>query len=203
MRKTPGLKRKVRDYRNAFGRYGVNPGGLYWTTRKAQQVRFRQLLKDVDLEGKSILDVGCGFAEIIPHIRKKAKNFDYLGIDAVSEFVQVSKNSFPEYEFIKGDYYGKPLKRHFDIILTSGTLNSNIKRPMDFRKAAIRIMFDHAKEAVLFNMAGGHPQPKNKKSYRIWYADSLEVLNYCFSLTSKLIFRHHYRKKDFTVILFK
>ena len=87
--------------------------------------------------------------------------------------------------------------------VTSGTLNSNVEYPMDCREKAIKIMFDHAKEAVVFNMAGGYPQPTNKEKYKVWYANSLEILKFCLSSSPKVIFRHHYRMKDFTLIIFK
>jgi uncharacterized membrane protein len=121
------------------------------------------------------------------------------------EFVEIARKKYPDYEFLIGDYFEHPLKKKFDIVITSGTLNSNIVKvnPIYYRKKAIKIMFDHAREILAFNMAGGYPQPKNKKNYNVYFADSLEILKYCFSLTSKLIFRHQYRIKDFTIILFK
>lgn len=83
-----------------------------------------------------------------------------------------------------------------------GAFNSALEN-LEVRFKAIRKMFSLVSYALFFNMAGSHPQPPNKKGGKLCYIDSLEVLNFCFLLTSKLIFRHHYREKDFTILMFK
>ena len=223
----------------------MDPRALQWPSKDAAQIRYRQIVADIDFEGITILDVGCGFGDIIDFIaepkkavesdlgdeldsdmsfsvrskiprskrgenviKSKTKKFSYTGIDLVPEFIEVSKKKYPsgpvaKYKFIVGDYFGNPPKEEFDIVLTYGTLNANTSSPLNYRKNAIKIMFDHAKDAVSFNMAGGRPQPKNKKGSRVFYADSLKILSFCFKLTPRLIFRHHYRSNDFTIILFK
>lgn len=42
-------------------------------------------------------------------------------------------------------------------------------------------MFEHANYALSFNMAGNFPQPKNKKDSKIFYANALNILNFCFT----------------------
>ena len=126
-----------------------------------------------------------------------------MGVDLVPEFIKISKRRHPQYKFKVLDYFKNPLTRKFDIVILSGALNSNIKNAVNYRKNAIKTMFDHTKESLAFNMAGGHPQPRNKKGNSVYYADSLVILKYCLTLTSKIIFRHHYRKIDFTIIMYK
>jgi hypothetical protein len=63
-------------------------------------------------------------------------------------------------------------------------------------------MFEHA-SVLAFNMAGGHPQPKNIRKNRVYYVDSYQILKFCQSLTPKVIFRHHYRFNDFTIVMYK
>jgi ubiquinone/menaquinone biosynthesis C-methylase UbiE len=192
------------NYLKAYRKYGLNPKSLRWKSKKAADLRYFELTKDIDFEGKRVLDVGCGFGDLIPFISKKAKNFTYTGVDLMPEFIAVCRQRFKDNEFIQRDYYSNPLKKRFDIVLTSGTLNSNSKDALGFRKKAIRVMFEKAKEVTAFNMAGGHPRPVNRfKKGSIYYADSLSILKFCLSLTSKIVFRHHYRKQDFTVVMYK
>lgn len=196
-------KKKIKSYRKSYKKYGIDPRALQWLSKKAQEVRFRELIADIDFEKKSVLDVGCGFGDIIPFISEKTKSFEYKGIDLMPEFIEVAKARYKTRKFVVGDYFGNPSKEKYDIILTSGTLNANIEDAVEFRKKAIKTMFGHAKEVVAFNMAGGHPQPENKKNNKVYYADSQEILKFCFSLTNKLIFRDRYRKQDFTIVMFK
>lgn len=197
------IKKKIKSYQNAFKKYKVHPKSLFWATKKAAEQRYKQLVADLDFEGKTVLDVGCGFGNIIPFISKKAKNFSYTGVDAVPEFIKAAQKKYPKHRFLQRDYFNHPLREKFDVVISSGALNSNFKNPYHFRKKAIKTMFDHAREKMAFNMAGFYPQPKNKKKYRVFFANSLIILKYCLSLSSRLIFRHHYNRKEFTIIITK
>ena len=197
------LKSQIKGYQKRFEKYGVDPRALQCHSKKAQEVRFKQLVADIDFNGKRILDVGCGFGDIIPFIQKRAKVFKYTGVDVVPEFIKVANKKYPGREFVVRDYFNNPLANKFDIVLTSGTLNANIEGAIDFRKKAIKTMFNYTKEVFVFNMAGGFPQPKNKKTNRVYYADLLEIYEYCLSLSSRLILRNHYRSNDFTIVIFK
>ena len=64
-------------------------------------------------------------------------------------------------------------------------------------------MFGYTYEVVAFNMSGSHPQPENKKGFRVYYADSLGILKFCLTLTKKAILRQQYHRRDFTIVMFK
>lgn len=195
--------KKIEGYRRSFKKYGANARALQYPSSKAQEKRFRELIADIDFENKSILDVGCGFGDIIPFISKKTKSFKYTGVDLVPEFIEVAEGKYPNRNFIVADYFGNPFETKFDIILTSGTLNANIKNPYTYRKRAIKIMWKHAIEVLAFNMAGGHPQPQNKKGNRVYYADLNKIVDFCKTLSTNIIIRKDYSPKDFTIIIYK
>ena len=197
------LKAVIEGYQKAYKKYGVDARALQYWSGKWARLRYEEITADADFKEKAILDVGCGFADILPYIEKKAKNFKYSGVDVVPEFVEVAKNKYPKHKFAVRDYFGMPYQRDFDIILTSGTLNANIKGATKYRKKAIKTMYEHAKAAVIFNMAGSFPQPKNMKRNRVYYANSLEILNFCLKFTPKIIYRGNYHPKDFTVLMYK
>lgn len=197
-------KNRVRlSYQKSLNKYGFCPRALKWKTPEAARVRYKNLVCDINFEKKSVLDIGCGFGDIIPFIEKKAQRFSYTGVDLVPEFIKFVKNKYPNFEFVERDYFGRPLKKKFDIIITCGTLNSNIKNPLKYRLGAIKTMFKHAREIIAFNMAGGYPQPKNRRENRVYYIDLLGILKFCLSLTPKVILRHHYRFNDFTMVMYK
>ena len=135
-------------------------------------------------------------------LTKRYKGVEYVGVDIVPEFIKVAKEKHPDLRFEVEDYFNHPMNEKFDIVLASGTLNSNVKDNMEFRKNAIKVMFEHTKKVLAFNMLGKHPQPKNKKDSNIWYADSLEVLKYCLSLTRRVAFHANYHPKDFTIFMY-
>lgn len=204
---------KLESYRRTYKKYGVNARSLQYPSSKAQAKRFRELVTDIDFENRSVLDIGCGFGDIIPFIlsmRKtnlfieaKTRNVDYTGVDIVPEFIEVCRQKYPKYNFVIVDYFRNPLKKKFDIIITSGALNANIKNPYTYRKKAIKVMWEHSNEIVAFNMAGGNPQPQNKKGNRVYYANLNKIVDFCKTLTTNIIIRKAYSPKDFTIIIYK
>ena len=194
---------KVKSYQEKFQKYGKGPKALKWLSKDSAQKRYRELVADVDFKGKRILDFGCGFADIIGYISRKSKTFKYTGVDIVPEFIEVCRKRYLKHKFILRDYLANPLSKMYDIVISSGALNSKVKENLAFRKNAIKIMFNHTTYALAFNMAGGYPQPKNKKKYKVYYVNSLKILKFCLTLTSKLIFRQSYHQKDFTIVMFK
>jgi len=198
------LKNQIRvRYQKRFSKYGFDPRALGWKTQQAAEVRYKNLIRGINFEDRGVLDVGCGFGGIIPLIKAETKNFNYTGVDLVPEFIKIAKERYPNFRFQVMDYFKRPWDKIFDIIISSGALNSNIKNPLKYRQKAIKTMFEHASELVVFNMAGGHPQHKNARKNRVYYVDSYQILKFCLSLTPKIIFRHQYRFNDFTIMMYK
>lgn len=53
---------KIISYQKSFKKYGINPKAIQWLNKESVLVRYEELTGDLDLEDKSILDVGCGFS---------------------------------------------------------------------------------------------------------------------------------------------
>lgn len=194
---------KENTYSKAFKKHRGSIKSLMWNSYSSAAERYKELIQDIDFNNKSILDVGCGFGDIIPFIFSKCDSFEYTGVDFTKEFIEKAKKKYPDFRFINGNYFKNPLRKKFDIIICCGALNGNYgKKTVRFRKEAIQVMFHHCKEAVAFNMAGGI-SPVNKKKSIIYYTDSLKLLTYCATLSEKIILRNHYHPKDFTIIIFK
>jgi len=189
-------------YQDKYKIYGVSPRSLFWHEKGAAHQRFRQIWAEINFNNKSVLDVGCGFGEMAKFLKKRYENVSYTGVDIVPEFISEAKNFHPDCEFIETDYFQNPMEAKFDVVMASGTINSNVENNLEFRKNAVKIMFEHTKKALVFNMLGAHPQPINKKESNVWYADSLEILRYCMSLTRRVVFRANYHPTDFTILMY-
>ncbi len=205
------LNPQIQKYKTSFQKYGSTHKALGWTLR-GQHIRFQELLRDINLEDKSILDFGCGLGDLLAHILGKNSSFEYKGVDVIPEFISAAADAYKNrsnlnkkvrISFLLQDIIKKPLQKKFDVVICSGALNANSGDAINYRKKAIKTLWNQTEEVLAFNMAGGHPQPKNKISNRVFYADSLEILTFCFSLTSKIIFRNSYHKKDFTILMYK
>lgn len=189
-------------YQEKYKKYGVDPKSLCWHQKGAAHQRFRQFWAEIDFNGKSVLDVGCGFGEMAKFLHKRYVGVSYTGVDIVPEFIEEAKKLYPFYEFSVRDYFSNPIAQKFDIVLASGVLNSNVGDNMAWREKNIKVMFEHTRKVLAFNMLGAYPQPENNSGSNIWYADSLNVLKYCATLTRRVIFRANYHPVDFTILMY-
>lgn len=125
-----------------FRQYGVDERSLGWTKHK-QHTRFKQIASRMDLNNASILDVGCGFADLYDHLKttRPDAKFEYFGIDIMPEFIEVSKEKFPEIEFCNTDLFGFKTDRKYKYIVNCGCLTyldpKNEKESYDYIDAFI------------------------------------------------------------------
>ncbi|MBI4836458.1 MAG: class I SAM-dependent methyltransferase [Candidatus Abawacabacteria bacterium] len=191
-----------KTYQDAINQHNNGLHAMHWPFYKPAARRYKELLVDIELEKRSILDVGCGLGNLLPYIASKSNNFTYHGIDIMPEFIAQAQASYPEFNFSVADFWSDDFQEKADIVLTSGTLNFAIL-DIEQRKKMIKKLFDQSNSATVFNMSGQHPVSKDISSKGlIRYVDALEIFNYCFSLTKKIVFRHHYHKYDFTIAMF-
>lgn len=193
-------------YKQKFKEFGVSPEALQWKSKGAAHQRFRQFWAEIDFDNKNVLDVGCGFGEMGNFLTKRYKNVKYKGVDIMPEFIESGNKIYPSLDLELEDFFSHPKGEQYDTVICSGALNSNFgseEENLEFRKKAIKTMFDHTTNVLAFNMLGGHPTKENSKESNIWYSDSLEILEYCMSLTRRVILRHHYHPSDFTIFLYK
>lgn len=189
------------DYSGAFNEHGESPKSLKWASYKAAAQRYRQLVADLDIAGKTILDAGCGMGDLLPYLYGKTSKFTYLGVDIAPEFIDVARKRYEGHRFEVGDPFSDQLSVRFDIVIASGVMNSSATGWLEERKRMIRQLFKLTNEAASFNMAGGLMESSEVKN--IAYANSADIFDFCSTLTSKLILRNHYHSKDFTIVMFK
>ena len=188
------------DYEKALKLYGPGPKALLWWDYRSMAVRFRALVKDTPVQGKSILDAGCGMGDLLPFLYAKTTDFKYLGVDINKEFIKLAKRHYEGHRFEVGDPFNKRVG-NFDIIISSGVMNGNAPNWLAKRKKMIANLFSQTDEVLAFNMAGGlKPIPDDPL---IAYADPNEIYNYCQSLTERVKLNTSYLDKDFTITMFK
>ncbi|MBL7036240.1 class I SAM-dependent methyltransferase [Candidatus Microgenomates bacterium] len=196
-------------YKKNLKKHGVGPKALLWKSKGAAHQRFREFWKEIDFTDKKVLDIGCGFGEMGKFLLKRYKGVDYSGIDIVPEFIKEAKIQVPGGKFEVIDFLNEKIDGSYDVVIASGVLNSNSEGNkingdnMNYRKNAITKMFELTTKTLAFNMLGAHPQPKNDPTSNIWYADSLEIVKHCMSLTRRVVLRANYHPRDFTIIMQK
>src|SRR4051794_899899 len=71
-------------YLRAALNYGDGFGSLLWASPTTQATRFHVIECICELRGRSVLDVGCGRADLLDFlVSRGVKPADYIGIEAV------------------------------------------------------------------------------------------------------------------------
>jgi trans-aconitate methyltransferase len=188
------------DYENSLNHFGPGPKALLWWDYRSMAIRFRELVKDVPVEGKTILDAGCGMGDLLPYLYAKSANFRYLGMDKTKGFIEEAARRYEGHEFRVGDPFHHPVGM-FDVVISSGVMNGNVKGWLEQRKKMISALFDQTGEVLAFNMAGGLKPPRDDSL--IAYADAREIFDYCKTQTRHVELNTEYLHNDFTIVMQK
>lgn len=139
-------------YVRATRRHGDGLGSLLWASRRTQEMRFEALCRLRNFEGCSILDVGCGRADLLDYLLKnRIIPADYVGLEAVGILAQAARNKgLPGCTIIEADFVTEPRRMYVgaDVVLFSGSLNT--LQPAAFYRTLTHA-YEAAAEEVVFN----------------------------------------------------
>lgn len=110
-------------YTERYETFGYSPRTLGWGKQGRQALRFSVLTGIGDLQGKSVLDVGCGFGDLYSFLTARGWTGHYVGIDLVSVLVEEGKKRFPDAELLVGDFEEQIFDEPFDYVIASGIFN--------------------------------------------------------------------------------
>ena len=84
----------TRWYEDKVRRYGYDHRGLGFRNKSSQDKRFEALVQLGDLDGARLLDVGCGFGDLLAWLRARGIEPDYTGIDLCEPMIQRCRERF-------------------------------------------------------------------------------------------------------------
>ncbi len=170
----------IERYSNRYKKLGVSPRSLGWGCKEDQLERFRVIEEQCNLKGKTIMDIGCGFSDLLTYLNERKINVNYIGVDIVLDFINYSKKQFPKHQFFNLNIMtrSKELQKA-DILISLGV--SNFK--LDFIQN-----LDYQKEDF------------------VYYHSPEKIFEFAMTLTNNVRIIHNYSpipQKEFMVILEK
>lgn len=202
-------KQALERYANRFRELGETPRALGWGCKEDQLERFEAMYQNVDFNGKTVMDIGCGFANWYEYMLSKGVTCNYIGVDIVPDFLDVCQKKYPEATFIRANIMlGTEGLPEADIILTNGTLNfkqSQIDN-FEYTKDFVEIAFNHAKEMLIFDFLSTKLTPSYPREDQVYYHDPKQVIDLAFGYTDNIKLVHNYKpipQKEGMIILYK
>jgi SAM-dependent methyltransferase len=191
-------RRNVRLYDALAEKYGVDARALDWSGRRSQERRFAVLATVGPLEGARVLDVGCGQGDLFGWLRRRGVRLHYPGIDLAPRMIEIAGRRYPEAEFRVAGPEG--IDGRYDYVLASGVFAHRRFRPRDYLEAVVWRMFERCTRAVGFNSLSAWA---DRRAGREFHADPVETMKFARTLSSRVVLRHDYHPRDFTVFLYR
>ena len=108
--------------------YGSGFRSLLWASPDTQAARFAAIRRIADMHGKSVLDVGCGRADLLDFLLARGiRPADYIGIEAVDELAAAAEaKRLPRATILRADFVAEPIRLFVgaDVVVFSGSLNT-------------------------------------------------------------------------------
>lgn len=194
------LEKNIDFYSNLIEKYGIDVKSLNWGSKQSQELRFKVLSQIGDMTNKSVLDVGCGLGDFYEYLTNNHIKCEYKGIDITPKMVEMAKKRFPSIDFEVKNILEESSDQEYDYIFASGIFYLVEYEPFIFMQKMVTKMFELARIGVAFNSLSTWASRKENSEF---YANPAEVLDFCKSLSKKVVINHSYHQADFTVFLYK
>jgi SAM-dependent methyltransferase len=141
-------------YLRAADKHGADFPSLLWASPQTQSARFNAIERLGRLHGKSVLDVGCGRADLLDFLLDRGvRPADYVGIEAVEELARAAearRRRMNPVRILRADFVREPLKLFVaaDVVVFSGSLNTIED---DAFYTTVHRAFEACAETLVFN----------------------------------------------------
>jgi SAM-dependent methyltransferase len=191
----------IRYFSALVEKHGIDAHSLDWGSRESQRLRFTVLAQIGPLEGASVLDVGCGLGDFFGWLSETGQRVRYTGIDITPAMVEIAAKRFPDAQFeVCNILEGPPAGGPFDYVFASGIFYLRRTEPFPFLRRMVETMFGLCTRGTAFNSLSAWAPRREPGEF---YADPLDTLAFCRTLTTRLSLRHDYHPQDFTMHLHK
>ena len=195
------LSRIQELYEQRFQQFGRDVRTVGWGSIDDQILRFEVLFRELDPRGKTILDVGCGLADLIPFLEARTGgDFAYVGIDVTPSLIADASARYrgERFRFAVGSVLTVPDLHNIDISVLSGALSFRTQNNESYARENIRKMLAISREAACLNFLSRYCDFQLEKNY---HYQPEELFAYSKTLTRFVNLHHDYRLYEFTLQL--
>ncbi len=200
-------------YSSRYKQMGHDIKTLGWGTKEQQKYRFEQTLdSNIEFNGKSILDIGCGFGDYLDFIVKNKITFDsYIGYDINSDLInEAKKNHLTDVSTFQVENIIDTEKTDIaDIGVMFGVLNFNLKNKMDnleYSKLFIKKAFAMVNDVLIVDFLSTNLTQDYEKEDFVFYHNPIEMLKFAFTLSNNVVLKHNYApipQKEFMLFIYR
>jgi len=195
-------ERNIALYSELLEKHGDSYRSLNWGSAESQKLRFSVLAGAGISTDDSVLDLGCGLGDLYQWFKDSSLEVVYQGLDLTPVMVSRAIERFPDGQFAVGsiDQFCVGRACEYDYVVASGIFAHRQQQEMKFLRDTVTTMFSISRKGIAFNCLSSWREDKDQGEF---YADPLEIVDLCRSISPRLTFRHDYHPGDFTIYLYK
>ena len=193
-------RRNIELYTRLLAEHGGGARALNWGSEESQTLRFAVIRAVGITSGSTVLDVGSGLGDFYAWLCGEGVPVAYTGIDVTPSMVDRSRQRFPEVRFECGKLLETSLPETFDYVVASGIFYYRQDEPTAFMRRTVARMFELCRVATAFNTLSAWGNAREEGEF---YADPVETLAFCRTLSPWVVLRHDYHPGDFTIYIYR
>lgn len=192
-------QRIIARHKSSLYQHGYSPRALFWKDRHVQEIRFDVLLDCGIKNGDSVLDVGCGLADLYRYLKNQDLDIRYTGIDLSPDMIQTAQLREPTLTLSVGDIFDlDPDEGEFDWVLLSGAFNEPLEDDGAYLEKTLPRLFQAASKGLAFNLLDARYPWSEQELTMLQPYDPQAVLGQLGELASKVTMRDDYLENDVT-----
>lgn len=190
-------------YTSRYKQWGYSPKSLGWD-KGNQHVRFDVLTSHYCFEQKSVLDIGCGFGDLVNVLSQKSSQFDYVGIDLSEDFVQKARELHPSpyCKFFAQDILTFSPQEKFHYAIASGTFNLKLSgvNQYEFIEDVIKKTLQLCTDGFAFDFLSDKVDYQKEETFHF---SPEKILSIAYKYSRNVMLRNDYMPFEFSLFLFK
>ncbi|MDA0183502.1 class I SAM-dependent methyltransferase [Solirubrobacter phytolaccae] len=187
-------------YDGLVAEHGDSPRSADYGDPRSQQAKFAVLAAVEELRGARVLDVGCGLAHFADYLDEAGLGVTYTGVDLSAAMVGLARERRPDLDIRQANILHEDLGE-FDVVLANGIFYLLGDDALSLMHGLVERMWSHAQRAVAFNSLSAWATDAEAEEF---HADPAETVSWVrATLTPRLVLRHDYHTRDFTVYAYR
>ena len=195
----------VERYEGRLAQFGYSAQTLGWGKPGREHVRFG-VISDLaeEVAATSVLDVGCGFADLYEHLSNVGWEGEYHGIDLVPGLLDVARRRHPGLALELADIceFRRGHTGQFDLVVASGIFNWKLVAGDNDEHITncVRRMFELSRVAVSVDFMSIYVDFQHPDA---WHTDPAWTISLARALSKRFRLRHDYMPFEFALAIFR